>query len=229
MYRSKFACEVWRILIAEIKCCGSIPSPAGWLELMSIRKVRRLISKPPTPRRLPNSGFHHISLADNPPFPCVHSRGAFRPPFPCSVAAQREYASSSSRIASVAAPHTAHHTDNGIAGYQLVSVITMAPTGPKSSQPQRRPSPPPPVDESPKGPSPGNIALSNQYRFEQNIRRLQKEYGCDPAREDSYRIQGVQLIDSVRHALRLYVVYSHLPAPPLPSIPSPWPKTDKGN
>ncbi|KAF3766963.1 hypothetical protein M406DRAFT_221168, partial [Cryphonectria parasitica EP155] len=52
---------------------------------------------------------------------------------------------------------------------------------------------------------PGNIALSNQYRFEQNIRRLQKECGCDPAREDSYRIQGVQLIDSVRQALRLPV------------------------
>lgn len=81
----------------------------------------------------------------------------------------------------------------------------MAPTGPKASQPQRRPSPPPPVDERPKGPSPGNIALSTQYRFEQNIRRLQKEYGCDPAREDSYRIQGVQLIDSVRQALRLCV------------------------
>ncbi|KAJ4385746.1 RNA polymerase II C-terminal domain kinase beta subunit [Gnomoniopsis smithogilvyi] len=81
----------------------------------------------------------------------------------------------------------------------------MAPTGPKASQPQRRPTPPPPVDERPKGPSPGNIALSTQYRFEQNIRRLQKEYGCDPAREDSYRIQGVQLIDSVRQALRLPV------------------------
>lgn len=89
----------------------------------------------------------------------------------------------------------------------------MAPTGPKSSQPQRRPSLPPTADDVPKGPNPGNIALSNQYRFEQNIRRLQKEYGCDPAREDSYRIQGVQLIDSVRQALRLYVprLYSCLP------------------
>lgn len=91
----------------------------------------------------------------------------------------------------------------------------MAPTGPKSLQPQRRPSPsplplPPLVDEGPKGPSPGNIAVSNQYRFEQNIRRLQKEYGCDPAREDSYRIQGVQLIDSVRQSLRLCVSRSFL-------------------
>ncbi|PSR80968.1 cyclin-like protein [Coniella lustricola] len=81
----------------------------------------------------------------------------------------------------------------------------MAPTGPRLSHPQRRPTPPLPIDESPKGPSPGNIALSNQFRFEQGIRRLQKEYGCDPAREDSYRIQGVQLIDSVRQALRLPV------------------------
>lgn len=90
-----------------------------------------------------------------------------------------------------------------------------------------RPSPPPHVDGSSKGPSPGNIALSNQYRFEQNIRRLQKECGCDPAREDSYRIQGVQLIDSVRQALRLYVVYSPPSVYALHSNPYAVIKTDK--
>ncbi|ROW05194.1 hypothetical protein VSDG_00476 [Cytospora chrysosperma] len=83
----------------------------------------------------------------------------------------------------------------------------MAPTGPRSSTVQRRPSPAPVVEDPPppRGPNPGNISISNQYKFEQNIRRLQKEYGCDPAREDSYRIQGVQLIESVRQALRLPV------------------------
>lgn len=83
----------------------------------------------------------------------------------------------------------------------------MAPTGPRSSTTQRRPSPQPAVEESipPRGPNPGNLNVSNQYTFEQDIRRLQKEYGCDPAREDSYRIQGVQLIESVRQALRLPV------------------------
>lgn len=81
----------------------------------------------------------------------------------------------------------------------------MAPTGPRSSTTQRRPTPPPAPEESlpPRGPNPGNLNVSNQYTFEQDIRRLQKEYGCDPAREDSYRIQGVQLIESVRQALRL--------------------------
>lgn len=85
------------------------------------------------------------------------------------------------------------------------SPAAMAPTGPRSSTIQRRPSPAPVVEDfpPPRGPNPGNISISNQYKFEQNIRRLQKEYGCDPAREDSYRIQGVQLIESVRQALRL--------------------------
>lgn len=29
--------------------------------------------------------------------------------------------------------------------------------------------------------------------------------GCDPAREDNYRLQGVQLIENVREYLKLYI------------------------
>lgn len=64
--------------------------------------------------------------------------------------------------------------------------------------------PPTPVDPSaPKGPNPGAISIANQYTFEQKVRQMLRENGCDPAREDSYRIQGIQLIENVREALQL--------------------------
>ncbi|KKP06419.1 hypothetical protein THAR02_01470 [Trichoderma harzianum] len=55
------------------------------------------------------------------------------------------------------------------------------------------------------GPHPGYISSSNQYASELKIRRMLKENGCDPAREDNYRLQGVQLIDTVRQHLNLPV------------------------
>lgn len=55
------------------------------------------------------------------------------------------------------------------------------------------------------GPHPGFISSSNQYSSEIKIRRMLKDNGCDPAREDNYRLQGVQLIDNVREHLQLYV------------------------
>ena len=85
----------------------------------------------------------------------------------------------------------------------------MAPHAPRSQVTQQLPTPAtpaPPVTEEHqpvKGPNPGYISIANQYTFEQKIRRMQKENGCDPAREDSYRLQGVQLIESVREALQL--------------------------
>jgi CTD kinase subunit beta len=64
--------------------------------------------------------------------------------------------------------------------------------------------PPTPDEPSiPKGPNPGHISISNQYTFEQKLRQMLKENGCDDARENSYRTQGVQLIDNVREALQL--------------------------
>ncbi|CAK7220150.1 RNA polymerase II C-terminal domain kinase beta subunit [Sporothrix curviconia] len=61
--------------------------------------------------------------------------------------------------------------------------------------------PHPPV----KGPVPGFVGIGSQYTLEHQLRHMQREIGCDPTREDSYRLQGVQLIDSVRQALRLPV------------------------
>ncbi|KAI9152155.1 CTD kinase subunit beta [Paramyrothecium foliicola] len=55
------------------------------------------------------------------------------------------------------------------------------------------------------GPHPGFIFSSNQYSSETKVRRMLKDNGCDPAREDNYRLQGVQLIDNVRKHLNLPV------------------------
>ncbi|KFA64899.1 hypothetical protein S40285_02888 [Stachybotrys chlorohalonatus IBT 40285] len=55
------------------------------------------------------------------------------------------------------------------------------------------------------GPHPGFIFSSNQYSSETKVRRMLKDNGCDPAREDNYRLQGVQLIDNVRKHLHLPV------------------------
>ncbi|KHN98435.1 C-type cyclin [Metarhizium album ARSEF 1941] len=55
------------------------------------------------------------------------------------------------------------------------------------------------------GPHPGFISSSNQYSSEIKIRRMLKDNDCDPAREDNYRLQGVQLIESVRESLQLPV------------------------
>jgi CTD kinase subunit beta len=81
----------------------------------------------------------------------------------------------------------------------------MAPNGPKAAHaaPDRAAAS---SDEHPpvKGPHPGYISASNQFTWEQKLRRQQKENHCDPSREDSYRLQGVQLIENVREALQLY-------------------------
>lgn len=55
------------------------------------------------------------------------------------------------------------------------------------------------------GPHPGYISSSNQYSSETRIRRMFRSNGCDPAREDNYRLQGVQLIENVREHLKLCV------------------------
>ena len=60
------------------------------------------------------------------------------------------------------------------------------------------------ISNAPKvGPHPGFISSSNQYSSEVRVRRMLKDNGCDPAREDNYRLQGVQLIDNVRSYLQL--------------------------
>ncbi len=75
------------------------------------------------------------------------------------------------------------------------------------------PPPPPPLFDNSvseplaaRGPYPGNVSSAKQYTFEQKIRRMQKESVTDTAREENSRLQGAQLIDSVRRVLQLYVV-----------------------
>ncbi|KAL2760235.1 hypothetical protein ACRALDRAFT_2093004 [Sodiomyces alcalophilus JCM 7366] len=64
-----------------------------------------------------------------------------------------------------------------------------------------------PLDHSdpPRGPHPGHVQVACQFTLEQKLRRMLKEQCCDPAREDTYRLQGVHLIDSVRESLHLPV------------------------
>lgn len=59
-----------------------------------------------------------------------------------------------------------------------------------------------------KGPHPGHVQVACQYTLEQKLRRMLKDYGSDSAREDSYRLQGVSMMDGVREALHLCVLLS---------------------
>ena len=73
-----------------------------------------------------------------------------------------------------------------------------------------------PDEPLPVGPHPGIVSVPAQYVFEQNIRQMQKAAGSDPNREDTYRLQGVQMIDNVRRALNLYVLMHY--SAPTPSL-----------
>ncbi|ROT43037.1 cyclin-like protein [Sodiomyces alkalinus F11] len=92
----------------------------------------------------------------------------------------------------------------------------MAPTGPRSHASSRDPIDEPiqqppipdgvvPLDHSDpaRGPHPGHVQVACQFTLEQKLRRMLKEQSYDPAREDTYRLQGVQLIDNVRESLHL--------------------------
>lgn len=92
--------------------------------------------------------------------------------------------------------------------------LAVPPTGParSSAMPPTNngagPTPPTPGQDDEahppiRGPHPGRTTLPNQYCNEQRLRGMQQAIGCDPSRETSYRLQGIQLIDSVRLALRL--------------------------
>ncbi|KAF4844530.1 CTD kinase subunit beta [Colletotrichum siamense] len=94
------------------------------------------------------------------------------------------------------------------------ATVLMAPSGPKAQQQaaasnnaSTNSSTPAPAAEPqvPKGPHPGHIQVSCQYTSEQRLRRMLRDNKSDPAREDSYRLQGVQLIDNVRNVLHVPV------------------------
>ncbi|KAK3389809.1 hypothetical protein B0H63DRAFT_556901 [Podospora didyma] len=57
----------------------------------------------------------------------------------------------------------------------------------------------------PIGPPSGLDSIPTQYISEQGLRQMLKNIGYDEAREDTYRLKGVQLIDSVRESLQLPV------------------------
>lgn len=55
------------------------------------------------------------------------------------------------------------------------------------------------------GPPSGLSSIRTQYTSEQRLQQQLKSISYDVAREDSYRIKGIQLIDNVREALQLSV------------------------
>ncbi|KAK3311822.1 hypothetical protein B0H66DRAFT_104681, partial [Apodospora peruviana] len=60
-------------------------------------------------------------------------------------------------------------------------------------------------DVLPIGPPSGLSSIPTQYIQEQSLRQMLKNIGYDEAREDTYRLKGVQLIDTVRQSLQLLV------------------------
>lgn len=100
--------------------------------------------------------------------------------------------------------------DSDTAGEDCDGDYTMAPSGPKAqsvaqSAAATNNSAPAPEPAAAKGPHPGHMQVSCQFTSEQRLRRMLRDNKSDPAREDSYRLQGVQLIDNVRTMLRVYV------------------------
>jgi CTD kinase subunit beta len=60
-------------------------------------------------------------------------------------------------------------------------------------------------NEDPIGPPSGLSSTPTLYISEQNIRHMLKSISYDEAREDNYRLKGIQLIDTVRESLQLCV------------------------
>jgi hypothetical protein len=58
----------------------------------------------------------------------------------------------------------------------------------------------------PPGPHPSYIQVAKPFIFEQKVQSQIIATGANPAREDAYRLQGVQWIDEVRRALQLSVL-----------------------
>jgi len=57
--------------------------------------------------------------------------------------------------------------------------------------------------QPPSGPHPSFIQLAKPYVFEQGLQQCMTEIGATEAKEDTFRLQGVTWIDSVRKALQL--------------------------
>ncbi|KAK4228571.1 CTD kinase subunit beta [Podospora fimiseda] len=84
----------------------------------------------------------------------------------------------------------------------MLNTIFMAPPATKAPAPATNGQIP--EDDANKfGPPSGLSSIRTQYIPEQTIRQHLKNIGYDVAREDIYRIKGIQLIDNVREALQL--------------------------
>ena len=66
-------------------------------------------------------------------------------------------------------------------------------------------------DSVPVGPSTGIFSIQSLFISERQLRQTLRRIGYDEAREDTYRIKGVQLIDKVRESLHLYATYVRRP------------------
>jgi len=62
-----------------------------------------------------------------------------------------------------------------------------------------------PVNSIPSGPTRSHIQVAKPYVFQQAIEGCLHELGVAQAREDNIRLAGVQWIENVRKALKLYV------------------------
>lgn len=81
---------------------------------------------------------------------------------------------------------------------------------------------PAPDETAPIGPPSGLSAIPTQYNSEQTLRQMLRNIGYDEAREDGYRLKGIQLIDTVRQSLQLYGAACPLPPPPSAVSPRAW-------
>ncbi|KAK4196590.1 putative C-type cyclin [Triangularia verruculosa] len=83
----------------------------------------------------------------------------------------------------------------------------MAPSAAKPTAPATngQPAAPAPADDVPIGPVTGLSEIATQYISEQTLQQMLKAIAYEEAKDDHYRIRGVQLIDNVREALQLPV------------------------
>lgn len=65
------------------------------------------------------------------------------------------------------------------------------------------PVPPTSGDNAPEGPHPSFIQVGKPYMFQQEIQSQLVAIGTNLAREDTYRLNGIQWINDVRQALAL--------------------------
>ncbi|KAK4176950.1 putative C-type cyclin [Triangularia setosa] len=81
----------------------------------------------------------------------------------------------------------------------------MAPSAANSTAPATngQSTAPAPADDVPIGPVTGLSEIATQYISEQTLRQMLKAIAYEEAKDDHYRIRGVQLIDNVRESLQL--------------------------